>query len=597
MKMDLSSQAGLEAGVIPDRCVLVSWIARNNDPYERKRDQSFQRDGGGELIPGPTLTLLFDPDSAYQERISDVVLFYREPIPPSSDNVEEERKLAEEVRNVLLERAPGLNIELRKWVYSDPTDHRALYEFLDEELPRIRKRYREQSLVIHISPGTPSMQTLWVLMAETGYIAQPFQLVKSYRKEERRGRSPVAPVQIGIPSLFKLLQEARPARVAAKEEQVWWDRQKFRSQRLIGVYEEARRFAKVKAPVLILGERGTGKTRLASWIRLNSPWRQADKDSSWPSVPCGQYTSELMRAELFGYKRGAFTGAFGDHDGMLARAHLDTLFLDEIGDITKDLQRLLIRAVEEQTYVRLGENTQKTSDFRLLTATNLPWEMLQEKIDPDFLDRISYFVLRLPALREIREDLPWLWEEVYVQVAGRSGVTARSNQFRPEQHAQIVTALKQHPLPGNLRDLFRVAYHLLAAVAPTDDTRMSRKDAVEYAIKRGLETGPAGSTDDIARAVCGAFARQVPLDAVLNSDKPLDLKQVNDGLRRYLATEFRRIAKERKVDVKEVCGLSLRALQKWAEEPRRDHSSDANEDSQSGHVLRSGSRLAELDEE
>src|SRR5690606_8652085 len=110
------------------------------------------------------------------------------------------------------------------------------------------------------------------------------------------------------------------------------DPRQFRSTRLRALYDEARRAARLKVPVLLLGERGTGKTTLASWIRLRSPFRQEGLDRAWPAVPCGQYTSETMRAELFGYVQGAFTGAKKDHQGLLARANGDTLFLDEIGD-------------------------------------------------------------------------------------------------------------------------------------------------------------------------------------------------------------------------------------------------------------------------
>src|SRR4029079_8610403 len=140
---------------------------------------------------------------------------------------------------------------------------------------------------------------------------------------------------------------------------------KFRTDRMRWLFDEARRFAQVKVPVLILGERGTGKSTLAGWIRLHSPYRKKELDAHWPAVACGQYTPETMRSELFGYKRGAFTGAMKDHEGLLAMAHKDSLFLDEIGDVSRDLQRLLIKALEEKRYMRLGEDRTRDSDFRL----------------------------------------------------------------------------------------------------------------------------------------------------------------------------------------------------------------------------------------
>ncbi len=143
-----------------------------------------------------------------------------------------------------------------------------------------------------------------------------------------------------------------------------------------------------------------------------------------------------MRAELFGYKKGAFTDAKEDTEGLLHVADGDTLFLDEIGDIPRDLQRLLIRAIEEKSFTRVGARIPEKSDFRLITATNLPWRDLQNRLDPDFLDRIGVLVLEVPPLREIRADLPWLWQHVYQQALRRSGVAAERVSLEAADHAR-----------------------------------------------------------------------------------------------------------------------------------------------------------------
>lgn len=547
---------------IPDDCVLVSWIALYADPYEMAKEKS-ARDAG-DKTPGPTLTLLFDEASPYRDKVKDVILFYRTPTDREPSSTRSEHTKAQEMVAVIKAHNPQIRALLREWSHSDPTDHRALYEFLENEMPVIRRKYRSQRLIIHVSPGTPSMQTVWVLLVETGFIPQPVQLVKSYRRDERRGRPPVVGVEIGIPSLLKVLQEAKPARMVAVEERVWWDQQQFRSPKLKAVYEEALRFSKLKVPILILGERGTGKTRLASWIRMMSPWRDRTKDKNWPSVPCGQYTPELMRAELFGHAKGAFTGAAQERVGMLQHANGDTLFLDEIGDIKRDLQRLLIRAVEDHSYVRLGDIEPSHSDFRLITATNLPWHLLKEQLDPDFLDRISYLILRLPPLREVGPDLPWLWQEVYAQAAKESRLLGRSAQLKPEDHDVVVRALQSHPLPGNMRDLFRVAYHLLSALASDGPEKLLRAEAVGYAIQQGLNAEDGGSVEDVSRAVCGAYACQAPLEGVVRGKPYLETVAVERGLRRYMAREIRRLARERDVEPGEIADVSLRTLQNWA---------------------------------
>ena len=102
------------------------------------------------------------------------------------------------------------------WGGDDPTDHRGVFEFLRDKLPKLRRRFRDRELVLHISPGTPSMQTVWVLMAETGFVEPPFSVVKSYRRTERRGRAAVVPVQLGIETFYKTYKALDPSKLARK---------------------------------------------------------------------------------------------------------------------------------------------------------------------------------------------------------------------------------------------------------------------------------------------------------------------------------------------------------------------------------------------
>jgi hypothetical protein len=399
--------------------VLLSWVAVNNDPYERERESGAYRRVNGDVVPGPTLTLLFDEESPFAGQIKDVVLLFQRG-DGSAD--QHQRRAVEDTESAIKERNPDIRVHHETWSGDDPTDHRSIFEFLRSKLPELRRQFSGRELVIHISPGTPSMQIIWVLMAETGFVEPPFRIVKSYRKGERRGRCAVVSVEVGIETFYKVYKTTRPAQIASDEQRVSWDPAKFRTSRLCSLFAEARRFAQLNVPVLLLGERGTGKTTLAGWIRLHSPYRREEQDSHWTAVACGQYNPETMRAELFGYMKGAFTGAMDDREGLLAAADRDTLFLDEVGDVSRDLQRLLIKALEEKIYLPLGGDKTRTSSFRLLTATNLDPEELRCRLDPDFLDRISLLKLQIPPLREIREELCWLWETTYEQAIIRSGV-------------------------------------------------------------------------------------------------------------------------------------------------------------------------------
>ncbi len=536
-----------------DSPVLVSWVAINNDPFERDRKTGERRLVDGNPVEGPTLTLLHDDESRYAGQISDVVLLHRSP-----DSGREHRAVTELSAEL---RKREHRVHLEAWPGDDPTDHRGIFNFLRTKLPQLRSRFQGSELVLHISPGTPSMQTVWVLMAETGFLDPPFAVVKSYRRAERRGRPAVVPVELGIETFYKVYKASRPRQVGSGEQAVLWDPRRFQSDAMKQVFAEARRFAQLKVPVLIRGERGTGKTTLASWIRSNSPFKRDEQDARWPSIACGQYNSETMRAELFGYKKGAFTGATSDRPGLLAAAHRDTLFLDEIADVSRELQRLLIRAIEEKRYLALGDDTPKDSDFRLLSATNVDDSELRGRLDPDFLDRISLLSLTLPPLRDIPEELAWLWEAVYDQAARRAGVTRSRAALGSRHHAKVVTNLRRHSLPGNLRMLFRVSYRILAGRNDTEG-RLSPSDAVAY----GLEalTGPSGGvTAHASQTVAAAFAYGGGVDDLIEAGGKLCTAEVLADFKAFMAMELRRIAAQRRVDVNELSDVSERSLRAW----------------------------------
>jgi len=538
------------------QAVLLSWVAVNNDPYERERSTGDFRRVDGKLAPGPALTLLCDPDSPYKGVIGDVVFFHRS----ADDDSRESRALAETVAAVR-QQCPEVRVSDVSWKGNDPTDHQEIYRFLRKELPALRERFSGRKLVIHLSPGTPTMHTVWVLMAETGMIAPPVEMVKSYRPDERTDRAAVVPVKLGLDTFFKAYQRQHGASQSpGTEERVFWDPQRFKSTKLKAVFTEARRVAQVNVPLLITGERGTGKTTLASWIRAHSDFRNARNDANWPAVPCGQYSPETMRAELFGYKQGAFTGATSDKEGLLARADGDTLFLDEIGDISTALQRLLIKALEEHVYSPLGSTEVLKSRFRLITATNRDLGALRNKLDPDFLDRISMLRIEMPPLRDIPEDIPWLWDQVLQEAVRRAGRTAEEKHLDAASRV-IVPLLRREPLPGNMRDLFVVAYRMVAAMGDAFDP-MPPDKAVEYAMA-GLAR-PTAHCGDATEEVLRRFVDRNPLDPCIQSLGKLYTKRLFDDVKRYIASEVRRYANVRGLKPEEVCDVAERTLREWA---------------------------------
>ncbi|MEO7332274.1 MAG: sigma 54-interacting transcriptional regulator [Minicystis sp.] len=537
--------------------VLVSWIAFARDPYEKA-------DARGVEIPGPTLAILTDPASEYAGKITDAVLLRQ-----GGNEAAAHTQVYDKLVEALAERCPTLGLHPIVWEGHDPTDHAAIFEFLREKLPEIRRKFPGRELVIHMSPGTPSMHTVWVLMAETGFIERPFRLVQTLKPEHRRGRPAVVPVEIGIDTFYRRYQETRIESVSGSEESVRWDPARFVSPALMQVFQEARRVAPLRIPVLIVGERGTGKSTLAAWIRAASPYRRPALDQSWPVVACGQYERQTMRAELFGYKKGAFTDAREDREGLLHKAHKDTLFLDEIGDVARDVQRLLIKAIEEGSFQRLGSTEPERSDFRLVTATNLPLHVLEERLDADFFDRIRAYVLRLPPLREVRDDLGWMWDATLIEAARRARVAPRWVKLSERERTRLVAALRADPLPGNMRDVFRVAWRYLAARAD-NDAPLPPSEAVDYAL--GALAAPAGGLigdqaaviGDQPRALARAFAGGQRLPASVVDAGPIKTEALFDAQQVYLAGELRRLAKERGLAVEKIADIGERTLRNWA---------------------------------
>jgi len=546
--------------------ILLTWVAVNNDPYELEPRTRTPLLKDGQPIRGPTLTLLFDPESPFCGKIRDVILLRRR----WRGDDQAGAKAAEETREAIRGLGKGMQVEEITWEGEDPTDHRALFAFLRDLLPKLRARTPGREWIVHLSPGTPAMHTLWVLLGETGFIEPPFRLVKSYRAPERRGRPAVVPVSLGIETFFKRYQATAPRQASASEEAIRWDPRRFHSPALVNLWREARRFAGARVPVLITGERGTGKTTLAGWIRANSPYRRPELDRAWPAVACGQYSPETMRGELFGYAKGSYTGADRDHEGLLGVAHRDTLFLDEVGDVSRELQRLLIKALEEGRYNPIGESAPRESSFRLLTATNLGDAELRQRLDPDFFDRIALVQLVVPPLRELRDDLPWLWGDVLTRAASTSGLPAVT--LDEDHQRRLLSALEAHPLPGNLRDLYRVALRLLAALGDPVEP-MGCAEALDYALA-GLPpstTTPSSPAhpDGLARSVAAAFAKGRPLDEVLPAGAVLPTLEVLDELQTWMARELRARADREGRPVSALADVSERTLRTWAGKVRK----------------------------
>lgn len=210
---------------------------------------------------------------------------------------------------------------------------------------------------------------------------------------------------------------------------------------------ELHRVAGSDLPVLLLGESGTGKELFARAVHEGS----ARARGPFVVVDCSGLTETLFESELFGYERGAFTGATHRKPGLVETAKGGTLFLDEIGDVPIAMQVKLLRLIETGTYRRVGGVESLQADFRLVAATHKPLrEMVAEKLfREDLYYRISTFPIRLPPLRERREDIPLLIDSLLARGTNANGMPIRVS-------AAALRVLESHDWPGNVRELRNV---------------------------------------------------------------------------------------------------------------------------------------------
>jgi len=205
------------------------------------------------------------------------------------------------------------------------------------------------------------------------------------------------------------------------------------------------RVARSQAPVHICGESGTGKELVAKLIHESGPRR----DGPFVPVNCGAIPTELMESELFGHKRGSFTGAVGDKKGLIQSAEGGTLFLDEIADLPLHMQVKLLRVIQEKAVRAVGEQVEVGVDVRVLSAThkNLAQLVAEGKFREDLFYRVNVIELRVPSLRERPEDVPELAEAVLRRLGRRMKITP------PMLSKDALGALEAYAFPGNVREL------------------------------------------------------------------------------------------------------------------------------------------------
>lgn len=364
---------------------------------------------------------------------------------------------------------------------SNPTDYSEIFRVVDAELASVVNvpRADRLELCMHLSPGTPAMTAIWLLLGKSRYHPVTF-----FQTHDRKAWVTEVPFDLVVDYVPQVLRDA-DAKLQALSSESPQDVQGFesiagdsRSVRL--AVGRARRAARRDVSVLLLGESGTGKEMFAKAIHDASLRR----GKRFVPINCAAISKELLESELFGHKKGAFTGAVEDRVGAFKEAEGGTLFLDEIGECDPSMQAKLLRVLQppdhdpcHRVFYRVGDSKPLTSDVRIIAATNrdLLGAVSEQRFRSDLYYRLAVITIKLPPLRERRQDIP----------AIVATLMARINQSFERQepgyrHKQVSRAamefVRKYPWPGNVRQLFNT---LMQAAVMTDGEVIERSDLAD----------------------------------------------------------------------------------------------------------------------
>lgn len=361
---------------------------------------------------------------------------------------------------------------------ADPTDYDGIFRNVNHVLAGLTSRLERNKsrLCILLSPGTPAMAVVWVLLGKSRYPATFYQ---TNRGKLYEARIPADLFEEVVPELlrdrdiaFQHLAVKSPSEVEGFEQIVG------SSSPIRLAVGRAQRAAFWDVPVLLLGESGTGKDVFARAIHAASRRKQGP----FEAINCAAIPKELLESELFGHVKGAYTGADKDRQGAFARADGGTLFLDEIGECDSQLQSKLLRVLQpppgkgpcHREFRPIGAAKDTTSDVRIVAATNrnLQKEIKANRFREDLYYRLAIITLPLPPLRERRADIPLLAASFLDGI--NNDFAAQQRSFKHKSiSASAMEFVKRHAWPGNVRQLYNA---LLQAAVMADGEIIDRRD-------------------------------------------------------------------------------------------------------------------------
>ncbi len=327
----------------------------------------------------------------------------------------------------------------------NPWNHKDVYGILKCILPKISSY---KNLYVNVSSGTYAIHAAWLILHAGGALPPDTKMIVA-DAEKKYFHEVDFPITTYLSEIREYERKHPKAPTFGLES---------KSPKRTAALEKITAFASMKRrPMLLLGERGTGKSRI-----VESYISAIKKRKNVISVVCGSFAMNdpaIAEDALFGHTKEAYTGAKNDKNGLLKEADGGILFLDEIQDLPKLVQRKLLRTLQDEhhRFRKIGAKTEDRSDFELVCASNLPEEELKKRLDLDFYDRISFFKVTLPPLRDCPEELCNDWQKVWI--AESSGLETLSKA--PEDKC-LMDFFNASQLPGNFRTLELVANHIIA---------------------------------------------------------------------------------------------------------------------------------------
>lgn len=489
--MRLSGDAFIRSDGAGMKQILVSWIGGNDLAAYRQRFEHPE-------VRGPLLATLTAED------FSEAYLLYNYPegdVRPYLDWIAGQADTA---------------IHSATCKLSSPIHFGDIHQAADNLLKRVVDEHPKDHLNILLSPGTPAMQAVWILLGKTKYHATFYQ--SSLEQGVQRVEIPFDIAAEFLPELAaRAGKQIANMAAAAVPVDAAFDDILTKNPRMEALKAQATLMAMRDVPVLIYGETGTGKELFATAVH-NASTRRA---KAFVPVNCGAVPPELIDSALFGHVKGAFTGAISSRKGYFEEANGGTLFLDEFGELPLDAQVRLLRVLQSGEVFPVGADKPVRVDVRVVAATNrnLVEEVAAGRFREDLFYRIAVGVLHLPPLRERKGDLVLLAEALLDQI--NKEATRQPGFENKTLSVKAKNIILGHPWRGNVRELYST---LLRASLWSKGTKITDSD-----LEAALFKSPGKGPDVLERELGKDFYLQELMDDVARHYIKRALEQTGDN--------------------------------------------------------------------